>query len=229
MKRCALLGLEFPDIVSEKDLFRELAPVKKLLSLKSMKQKDLEQHLGITRKYPDGKNCIKLYRAWQKDHDPIKEKMLVGHNREDLTGLLQIADYLSYLQLFRGEYSCSGANQTSEELTIVINPYNPFPAEFIYKTEIVKLQGSALEAEVKIPMQNGRIKLYYPDYKNYDYLPNEDTAIPKSIGKFVDRTLKTRATPETSYTWVKVTEELLDNPALQEKYLKQTLPVLLKL
>ena len=229
LKRCALLGIDFPVTASETDLFRELAPVKKLLSLASMKQKSLEQHLGVKREYPDGKNCIKLFRAWQKDHDPIKQKMLIGHNREDVGGLISITRCISYLQLFSGEYSCTGAVQTPEELMLEIKPFKTFPAEFIYNTERIKLQGSVDKADIIIPIKNGKIRHYYPDFKNYDYLPNEDNAVPKSIGKFVDRTLKTSAKPETCYTWIKVTEEFLKNAALQEKYLKQTLPVLLKL
>ena len=46
----------------------------------------------------------------------------------------------------------------------------------------------------------GTLKHYYPDYKNYYYLPAEDYAVYKSIGEAVDPEARRKATKETAYT-----------------------------
>ena len=43
-------------------------------------------------------------------------------------------------------------------------------------------------------------KYFYPDYKNYSYLPDEDYAIHKSCAIYVDKAHRVPARPETCYT-----------------------------
>ena len=52
---------------------------------------------------------------------------------------------------------------------------------------------------IRLPIRQATLKYFYKDYKNYYYLPEEDTAIHKSIGQFVDRDHKVAATKETCY------------------------------
>lgn len=47
---------------------------------------------------------------------------------------------------------------------------------------------------------NANLKRFYPDYKDYNYLPGEDTAIHKNASWFLDSGLRVKATPETCYT-----------------------------
>ncbi len=51
-----------------------------------------------------------------------------------------------------------------------------------------------------VPLIEGELKYFYPDYKDYYYLPQEDTAIHKSLGEFVDRSARKKATAATCYT-----------------------------
>ena len=46
----------------------------------------------------------------------------------------------------------------------------------------------------------GTLKFYYPDYKQYYYLPEEDEAIHQSLAAFVDKSRRIKATKETCYT-----------------------------
>lgn len=54
--------------------------------------------------------------------------------------------------------------------------------------------------KIKLPLITDNLRLYYSDYKNYYYLPYEDTAIHKSVAAYVDAECKVKATRETAYT-----------------------------
>ena len=51
-----------------------------------------------------------------------------------------------------------------------------------------------------IALFQGELKYFYSNYKDYYYLPMEDTAIHKSVGEYVDRDARTKATARTCYT-----------------------------
>ena len=55
-------------------------------------------------------------------------------------------------------------------------------------------------ALLKLPLYHGTLKFFFPDYKNYYYLPVEDTAIHKSVAAFVDSSYRKKATASTCYT-----------------------------
>ena len=51
---------------------------------------------------------------------------------------------------------------------------------------------------MKMPLLEGTLKYYYPDYKNYYYLPLEDEAVHKSVGVYVDRPAGKKPKPPTA-------------------------------
>ena len=61
-----------------------------------------------------------------------------------------------------------------------------------------KAEGS--EATLRVPLFEEELKYFYANYKDYYYLPKEDTAIHKSIASFVDKAYREKATAENCYT-----------------------------
>ena len=53
---------------------------------------------------------------------------------------------------------------------------------------------------LSIELLEGTLKHFYPNYKDYYYLIYEDTAVHKSIGEYVDKTARTKATAKNCYT-----------------------------
>jgi len=51
-----------------------------------------------------------------------------------------------------------------------------------------------------VELYDGELKYFYPNFKEYFYLPLEDTAVHKSVGEFVDKSARVRATAKTCYT-----------------------------
>lgn len=67
-------------------------------------------------------------------------------------------------------------------------------------TNLCTLTLSAHEGHMYIHTYKGTLKFYYPDYKQYYYLPEEDEAIHQSLAAFVDKSRRIKATKETCYT-----------------------------
>ena len=63
----------------------------------------------------------------------------------------------------------------------------------------VMLQLSEEHAILTIPVINDVLKYYYPNYKDYYYLPKEDKAIHKSVGIYVEKEYRKKATADTAY------------------------------
>ena len=52
---------------------------------------------------------------------------------------------------------------------------------------------------LSIPLYTGELKLFFPNYKEYFYLPLEDTAIHASLASFVEKEYRKKATAATCY------------------------------
>ena len=68
-----------------------------------------------------------------------------------------------------------------------------------------RLPGSQIRGEEDrilccIPLYEGDLRYFYPDYKDYYYLPFEDMAVHKSVGAYVAREARVKATAKTCYT-----------------------------
>lgn len=210
------------------DLYQTLKPCKGLLKLPRMKQTDLEAFLRMPpRLFCDGKEGIRLYRKYMKYHENNILQELLGHNQEDLTGLGQVMNMAAYLLLFQGAYEPLSAEITEDLLNISLSLPVPVPALFSNGNQNFYISGESEKAGLLIPLKDGKLRQYYADYKNYDYLPDEDTAIPKSLSAYMDKSLRIPAKKETCYTWFPCNEMFLTDPDRQMKYLRNTLPFLL--
>lgn len=83
------------------------------------------------------------------------------------------------------------------------------------------------EARMLVHLKEGKLRQYYRNYKDYEFIPGEDTAMPKSITRYMDKSLKIATTPQTCYTWFNCDEDFLNNEKKQMQYLTHTLPFFL--
>ena len=212
------------------DLYRQLKPLKGLLKLSRMNQPSIEAFLGITdRIYCDGGACIRLYKQFASGKKPEAGEVVMGHNQEDLLGLGKIFSMLSYLALFEEDYEALDCEIQDEQLTFTIKIFYDMPVEFSNHSEEFYITGQKDRVRLLVKSQNGRLKQYYSNYKDYDYIPSEDTAMPKTLSACMDKKLRRPARKETCYTWFPVTEDFLKNPLKQKTYLKHCLPYYLSI
>ena len=227
--RCALHKLPSPFEEKEAlDLYIHLKPLKNLLKLSNMKQPSLEEFLGIdSRIYCDGKECISLYKSFLKTRDVMTMETVAGHNLEDVLGLGKIGLMLGYLNLYEGNYEVADAVFDDNHLLITLTLPSSLPASFSNGSDAFYVTGGDNVVKLIIKSSDGRFRQYYKDYKAYDYLPGEDTAIPKALSACIEKKLRKSATKDTCYTWFTCTDEFLADKNAVKNYLEHTLPYLL--
>lgn len=85
-KRCKHFNLpySFSDVASF-DIYKKVKPYRNLLGLDSLKQKSIEQFLGIARtdKY-NGGQLIEVYKDYLMTHEQNLYDLLILHNEDDL-------------------------------------------------------------------------------------------------------------------------------------------------
>lgn len=203
MKRCSFYGLphSFESLTSY-DIYKKIKPLKKLLSLDSLKQKAIEAFLGISRedKFTGG-DLISVYKEYLITKEQFLERLLLLHNEDDLKGMPQILPILSYTDLPGADFSYVNYDLTPQRDLILTGTSGVrVPVPFVYETTDWKIQAADTRVAAYLKLYEGELRFYHPDYKNYYYLPQEDCAIHKSLGEFVDKAHRQKATAQTCYT-----------------------------
>ena len=206
LKRCRQYGLpcSFSEVQSV-DLYKRIRPFRKLLGLDSLKQKAIERFLGICRQDPfSGGQLIEVYQEYLVSRDDRLYGMLMLHNREDLEGMPLILPILSYPDFLEHEFVLEDQQlmESSEApaLRLRLRGCCRLPAAFSRESGGIAISASDSLLTLEIPLFAGTLKHFYPNYQDYYYLVCEDTAIHKSVGAFVDRNARKKATAATCYT-----------------------------
>lgn len=210
-KRCACYGLPYDfSGVKSVDIYRRIKPYRKLLGLESLKQKAIEQFLGICRDdVCSGGELIPVYQEYLLTRDRHLYDLLILHNEDDLKGMPSILPILSYpdflehplrlvRQAVRQEQDENG--EPMHFLDLSCESDCPIPAPFRAIKNPVRCYAENNRLSLTIELFHGTLKHFYPNYKDYYYLPCEDTAIHKSVGEYVDKNARIKATAKTCYT-----------------------------
>ena len=205
------------------DLYREFAPFKAVLGLDNLKQKTVENFIGINREDKfSGGELIKYYSEYLKARftgsESLKEiyDILLLHNREDMLGLVSLMKLYEFIcvlnDLINGKYAAetglkfvhSPDKSKHIQLRIAIDCFSP-EMDFLKATyRISVVNENAVDSHsfliIEAPIYTGELKYFYPDYKNYYYLPDEDMAIHKSIASFMREGKREKAKAFNCYT-----------------------------
>ncbi|MDO4616680.1 MAG: ribonuclease H-like domain-containing protein [Lachnospiraceae bacterium] len=223
------------------DLYRELLPMKKLLPLSSMKQKDLELLLAFPREdRMSGKELISVYHHYLEQAGEKELQLLLLHNRDDLLGMLSI--YPFYLYLHRLS-EASGSNLQDEPstadpfllfdlpqnvlirndtLTLQIKTAVSCPKELHFRGEAAAMHILQDQITLQVYGTRGLLRHYFSNYKDYYYLPLEDTAVHKSVGIYVDPSCRRKAKADNCYTKKEGLFFFQPQPVFQPDFRKDT-------
>lgn len=207
------------------DLYKLISPYKHILMLPNLKQKTIEQYLGVSRKDEfHGGELIGVYYDYVKTKEPDKQQLLLLHNHDDLLGMLGIFPIMAYYYLFHGEidgvsyevhpYS-SAAGKTLEEIIFTFQCVHPVPHELSYRKGAYYLTVHRNIGKLSVQIFTDELKYFFPNYKDYYYLPIEDESIHKSVAFCVDKNFRTQATAANCYT--KKSGRFLPQPTEQIK------------
>lgn len=211
LKRCAHYHLPYDfTAIDSLDIYRRIKPYGKLLGLKSLKQKAIEHFLNISRTDAySGGELIQVYKDYLTSHHSSLLELLLLHNEDDLKGMPSLLPILSYPDFFDSAFALTTQNLCQKhipgqksiavlELTCEGRCLVPVPVQAHVPPICCSVEENRLC--LSIELLEGTLKHFYPNYKDYYYLIYEDTAIHKSIGEYVDKTARTKATSKTCYT-----------------------------
>ncbi|MCR5526858.1 MAG: ribonuclease H-like domain-containing protein [Lachnospiraceae bacterium] len=182
------------------DIFKMIRPYKSFLGLDSMKQKSIEAFLNISRKDEmSGGELIKIFFYYLKIHDAESYDLLLQHNFDDICGMPALMDILKYPSIFEHvqRVECAGLSQDTLSLQIKLNEDVPVPIN--YENEDIEINIASSTLEIVVPVLKATLYHYFSNYKDYYYLPAEDTAIHRSVAEFVDSSAKVKAKASNCY------------------------------
>lgn len=177
------------------DMYLQSTKAKCMLDLPNYKQKSIEEFLGLHRddKY-NGGELIPIYQHYSITGDLDSKELILLHNFEDVKGMIYITDILCYPDLLNSEIRYINHEieegkirielETDIELPKTINKQRDYGLYIIKNNRIY----------VTLNLYQGQLFTYLPDYKNYYYLIDEDSIIPKSLGESMDKSCRRPAT-----------------------------------
>ncbi len=201
-------GLLYPlDRIESLDLFRCIRPMKHFLGLPDLKLKTCERFLGIDREDRfSGAELIKVYQHWQKTREEDPLRLLLLHNEEDIAHLPELLPLFRYTALLKKDgvlesHAVGEAPEGGQQLRLsyTFPDQPPFPQAVDREALHYRLQLHERSIVLSVRLYLGELKFFYPNPKEYYYLPSEDRAIHQSLAEFVDRSARKRATAATCY------------------------------
>ncbi|HWT27778.1 MAG TPA: ribonuclease H-like domain-containing protein [Mobilitalea sp.] len=221
-RKCSMLKLDYDfDAIDSLDIYKLISPYKKLFKLGSFKQKSIEVFLNINREdIFDGGDLIQVYQSYLgKKHietlrntrnpkalqqtpseaDILLHQLLL-HNEDDIKGLVSICPILSYVDIFEKPIHIVQAGVDGDILTIRFELFSNIPVRVSFGNASIYFTALEKKAALSIHIYDGELKYFYDNYKDYYYLPAEDSAVHKSLALFVDKEYRVKAKPSNCYT-----------------------------
>lgn len=203
-KKCKEYHLASPfSELKSLDIFKEIRPFKKLFQVPDFKLTTTERLAGFLRKdLLSGRDCIETYSQFMqkkffKDNtQQLSLEKLLLHNEEDLLGACHCAKLLSYNCI--GTFSSVSESDTGIQITYDASIPVPFPLQW-EKDECTTLRFEERHIYLDLVPYQGTLCHFLSPYKDYYYLPKEDTAIHKSVGTYVDKEYRQPAKASNCY------------------------------
>lgn len=209
------------------DFYQFLKPFQSLFQMTHGKQKDWEHFLELYREDTyDGGQLIAVYKEYLMNKEEALLHNLLLHNEEDLLGMKYLLPLFSYRMLLSKNLSLikvspgeilfekgTGSIAMSCKLPLAL----PKPLNFT--TSVGSISTNKNDSSILIislPYIEETLKHFFKDYRNYYYLPEEDRAVHKSVGCYVERKYRRAAKASTCY--IKKEGIFLPIPKTQKHY-----------
>ena len=192
------------------DLYKYAAKLKNIFKTENLKQKTMETFFDLNREdIFSGGDLISVYYDFMEKRDERAAHFLLLHNYEDLKGMTTLVHILAYTNIFKQGYTFS--SMTIESLTtsdglkkkeaiIELHLNIPVPKRVSFGHQEFYMTAFNDKIRIKIQVYTDELKYFYPNYKDYYYLPEEDMSIHKSVAFYVDKNFRTRAKAANCYS-----------------------------
>lgn len=221
-RKCDLLQLSYSfDHMKSIDLYKKIGPYKKIFRLNNFKQKTIETFLNIYRNDTyGGGDLIQVYQSYlgKKHFEELRSRRSPGtifetpseaeillhhlllHNEDDIRGLLRISPILAYPDLFEAPIRIRNAGVDEGVFTIQFEFSTPLPIRVSFGNDLAHCTAVGNNASLSVQVYEGELKHFYDNYKDYYYLPAEDSVIHKSLAHYVEKDYRSKAKPSNCYT-----------------------------
>lgn len=211
LQKCEQFSLNYNfDHCGGVDIYRRISPYRDILGLTDLKQKTMEQFLGLAREDEcSGHDMVSKYHEYVCSKDEKLFHELLLHNEDDLKGMLKIISVLSYSDLFnkpirvmkaQASYYNSSSKKRCQEIIMKLRFSSPLPVPFSFRALGCYFSAEGIDGTLKVPIYEEEMKYFYANYKEYYYLPAEDMAMHKSVASFVDKAHRVQASAANCYT-----------------------------
>ena len=206
-KKYSAYGLPDPFTgLAQRDLFREYRSLRAVLGLPSGKLADYDAYIRI--------------HAGQKANPSSENEELTS---ADAKRTLRILGFDAVLELLGGDFDSAKA-EVSEDLVIFrIRTLRNMPCRIAFHDGPFHLTAAGRTAALSSRIEDGKIRFYHDDIRNYVYLPHEGYAIYRTMAEFVDRSHREKATRENCYTYAFPAPAFLEDPEQVRIYVKAAL------
>lgn len=180
------------------DLYKWVRPYKKVLNLPNLKLKTIEGFLHIERNDTySGGELIAIYDKYLNTKEDTLFDLLFMHNYEDIRNMLNISDIAYYKDLFEGNITKASFLLSDDNAKLRF--LAPLPQKLTLTKHQTYLTADGEHITLTLPVITGELKYFFPDFKDYFYLPIEDTAIHKSVAQYMDKNYRQKATRQNCY------------------------------
>lgn len=192
------------------DLYKCVSKIKNLFKIENLKQKTMEQFFSLNREdIFSGGDLISVYSEYMQSKNEHSMNLLLLHNYEDIQGMLTLLDILSYTYIFNEKYVLktlsindyiSRDEIPKKEVIIELQLDTPIPKRVSLGTNEFYMTAFNDKLRIKIEVYTEELKFFYPNYKDYYYLPEEDMSIHKSVAFYVDKNFRVKAKAANCYS-----------------------------
>lgn len=194
-------------LTSSLDLYKILKPFQALYQMEHGRQKDWERFLGIEREdIYDGGQLIQLYKEYLLKKKSSLLDILLLHNMEDIQGMQALSPLLSCHKLlekgliYRDMAYCHQRYTFGQgSLSIQCQLTEPLPKALQIHSSMGSVEIINNTLKLTVPVMEGSLKFFFADYQNYYYLPEEDRAVHKNIGCYVEKKYREKAKASNCY------------------------------
>ena len=192
------------------DLYKKATHIKNIFKTENLKQKTMEKFFDLTREdIFTGGDLISIYSEYMETKNEQAMNFLSLHNFEDIKGMLTLMDILSYSYIFEEKYDLktlaiedySSRDQLPRKDVIIELKLNtPVPKRISFGVNEYYMTAFHNKLKLKIKVYTDELKFFYPNYKDYYYLPEEDMSIHKSVAFYVDKNFRVKAKAANCYS-----------------------------
>jgi len=193
------------DRLNFEDYVTLLRPLQDLFSVS--RQRLFEWEARVDRKRED-RGCFlsgnEMSALYLKTSAPFPEEVIETlslHNRCDLQSLVLFLRLLSYRKIAEQPIEFS-VSQADGSVTLTGSLLTPVPIPVVRFTEDYECRIEGRKVRITVYESNTDCRLYFPDYRNYYFVPSENGAIHKDLAALLPKAMCVKATPETCYQTV---------------------------